>query len=566
MLLDLLKIRRTYRNVNRIRNIINVFVKHGFGQFVEQLNLHRFLPFRKRITVISAPQVLERGIAERLRKAFAELGPSFIKLAQILSSRPDLITTTFADEFKKLQDEVPPFPYEDVKKIIIEDLGRPPEDLFETFDPVPIAAASIAQVHEAKIEDEGSVIVKIQRPNIRNIIETDISIMKIIADLLVKYIPEAGFFNPVGIVDEFSKTIRKELDFIEESKNICRFRRSFESYPDILIPRTFSALISERIIVMEKIDGIRIDDIEGINRLGLDRAELAQRGMKAYFKMMLEDGFFHADPHPGNIFVTHDGKLGLVDFGIVGWLSPEIMESIAGALIALVKKDFDELVEQYIHLGLLTEEIDIEAFKRDFKSDIIDFLIPLYDMTLSEINIAQYLDTLTHLAMKHHLKIPADLLLVNKTMLILDNIGRLLDPNFNFVSSAEPFAIKLVRKKFSPGRIAEKIQKHSNELSDFLITTPKHVRQLLRKLLKDNLGINMNITGLDRLVRDIDKSTNRLSFSIVIASIIMSSAILTTSDLGGKVFGISFFGILGFAVAFLLGVWLLISIIRSGRM
>ncbi|GBE31883.1 putative protein kinase UbiB [bacterium BMS3Bbin05] len=566
MLLELLKIRRTYRNVNRIRTIVNVLIKHGFGQLVEQMNLHRFLPFRKRLKVLSAPSVLEKSIAERLRKAFAELGPSFIKLAQILSSRPDLITQTFADEFKKLQDEVPPFPYEEVAKIIRDDLGHSPEDIFEYFEKEPIAAASIAQVHVAGLEDEVNVIVKIQRPAIKETIETDINIMSTIARLMLKYIPETEFFNPIGIVDEFARTIRKELDFIEESKNISRFRRSFQDNPDIVIPRTYPRLISEKIIVMERIEGVRIDDIEGITKLGLDRAELAQKGIKAYFKMMLEDGFFHADPHPGNIFVMPEGSIGLVDFGIVGWLSPEIMESIAGALVALVKKDFDELIEQYINLGLLTEEVDIEAFKREFKADIIDFLVPLYDMSLSEINIVEYLDALTHLAIKHRLKIPSDLLLVNKTMLVLDSIGRLLDPDFNFVSSVEPFASKLIQRKYSPKRLAQKIQKQSSDMVDFLITTPKQVRQLLRKTIRDDLHLNMRVDGFERLLKDIDKSTNRLSFSIVIASVIMGSSILTLSGMGGKILGMPLFGIIGFSMAFFLGVWLLVSILRSGRL
>jgi ubiquinone biosynthesis protein len=440
------------------------------------------------------------------------------------------------------------------------------EELFEYLNETPVAAASIAHVHEARIKDEGSVMVKIQRPDITDTIETDIHIMSTIAGLMEKYLPETEFFNPVGIVDEFSRTIRKELDFVEEAKSICKFRRSFENHPEILIPKTFPYLLSDRIIVMEKIDGVRIDNIKGINELGLDRTELAEKGMRAYFKMMFEDGFFHADPHPGNIFATPDGSIALVDFGIVGWLSPEIMESIAGALIALVRKDFDGLVEEYIHLGLLTEDVDIELFKKEFKSDIVDLLVPLYDMSISEINLVQYLETITHLAAKHKLKIPSDLLLVNKTMLILDSIGRQLDPNFDFISFSEPYASKLVRKRYTPQRMAQKIQKHSTDLVDFLITTPRQVRQLLRKMLRDDFFINMNVVGLERLVKDIDKSSNRLSFSIVIASIIMSSAILTQSELGGKIFGVPFFGILGFSMAFVLGVWLLISILRSGRL
>ena len=566
MLLEFLRLKRTYRNINRLRQIVNVFLKHGFGQIIEQINLHRVLPFRKRLKILSSRPTLGQAAAERLRIAFGELGPSFIKLAQLLSSRPDLITATFADEFKKLQDEVPPFPFEEVRKIIKEEMGTEPENLFSYIEPEPVAAASIAQVHYAVLKDETPVVIKVQRPGIKEQIETDITIMKAIASLLVRYIPETELFNPTGIVEEFARTIRKELDFTEEAKNMCRFRRNFANHPDIYIPQLYPHLLSKRMIVMERIEGVRIDNIDAITEMGIDRTELARKGVDAYFKMFLVDGFFHADPHPGNIFVMPDGRIGLVDFGIVGWLTPDIMESIAQALIALVKKDFDSLIDQYIALGLVTEEVDLETFRREFKADIIDFLIPLYDMTISEINIAKYLDTLIHMAIKHKLKIPSDLLLLNKCMLILDNIGRELDPNFNFISVAEPYASRLIRSRYHPKRLYERMQKQMTDLSNIAVNTPKQLNLLLRKAIKDELHLNMKLDGLERLIRDIDKSTNRIAFSIVVAAIILSSAILTLTGTGGTVFDIPLLGLVGFVVAFFMGFWLLISIIRSGRL
>jgi ubiquinone biosynthesis protein len=326
MLLELLRLKRTYRNLNRLRQIINVFLKHGFGQIIEQLNLHRLLPFRKRFKIYGRAPEFVHSIPERLRLAFSELGPSFIKLAQLLSSRPDLITKPYTDEFKKLQDEVPPFPFPEVLKIIRNDMGVEPQEIFESIDEVPVAAASIAQVHNAVLKDGGPVVIKVQRPDITEIIETDISILRTITSRMVKYVPETEYINPTGIVEEFSRTIRKELDFTEEAKNIARFKRNFEKYPSIVIPDVFYELVSKRLIVMERIEGVRIDNVEGIRELGLDRSELARAGTEAYFKMFLEDGFFHADPHPGNIFVLADGRLALVDFGIVGWLTPDIME------------------------------------------------------------------------------------------------------------------------------------------------------------------------------------------------------------------------------------------------
>lgn len=566
MLLEFLRLKSTYRNLNRVRQIVNVFLKHGFGQVIEQLNLQRVLPFRKRLKILNTPPELGHTIPERLRLAFSELGPSFIKLAQILSSRPDLITEEYASEFKKLQDEVPPFSFTEALRIMEEEFRRSPYELFDEIEKNPVAAASIAQVHNATLKDGSSVVIKIQRPNISEIIETDITILKAIASRMVKYIPESDFINPTGIVEEFSKTVRKELDFTEELKNISRFGRNFHKHPHITIPTPYAGMTSKRVIVMERIEGIRIDDIKGIDRLGFDRRELAKVGVDAYFKMFFEDGFFHADPHPGNIFVTPDGKIGLVDFGIVGWLSPEIMQSTAKALIALVKKDFDALIDQYIELGLVREEVDLEEFKKDFKSDIVDFLIPLYDISISQIDIVQYMDILMHLAAKHHLKIPSDLLLLDKCMLILDSVGRELDPDFNFISVAEPYAAKLVSSRYNPRSIYDKVQNQLEDLTDIAVKTPKQVRAILRKAIKDDIQFKINLLGLDHFIRDIDRSTNRLAFSIVIAAIILSSAILTLSGKGGVILDIPFLGLMGFLMAFFLGLWLLISIIRSGRL
>ncbi len=558
---------QTYRNIGRIRQIVNVLLKHGFGQFVEQINLQRLIPLRKRLKVFGQwPAIEKHTIPERLRIAFGELGPSFIKLAQLLSSRPDLITPPYADEFKKLQDRVPPFPVDMARRTVESELDIRLEDVFTDFEDTPVAAASIAQVHNATLKDGAKVIVKIQRPDIRETIETDISILNTIARLMIKYIPESKFFNPEGIVDEFSRTVRKELDFIVEAKNAQRFKRNFAEYKGICIPTVYSHLTTEKVIVMERFEGVRIDDIDGIDALGLDRAELARRGVDIYFKMIFEDGFFHADPHPGNIFVMSDGRIGLMDFGIVGWVTPETMEKMANAFLAITKKDFDLLVNQYVELGIVSEAVDIETFKREFKADLVDMLQPLYDLTISEVNLAQYLETLTHLAIKHGLTIPSDLLLMNKTMLILDNIGRQLDPDFNFMSVAEPYASRLVRRKLSPLRLLERARENLAEISELAQTTPRQLNLFLKKALKEELSFKVNPTGMDKLIRDIDRSSNRLAFSVIVAAIIIGSTVLIQSGPEGEAVGLPTIGVIGFFIAFILGVWLLISILKSGRL
>ncbi len=564
---SLLRFWSTYKNIKRIRQIVNVFLRHGFGQIIEQINLQRFIPLRKRFRLFDRwDEVPRHTIPQRLRIAFSELGPSFVKFAQILSSRPDLITTEYADEFKKLQDKVPPFPSESAGRIIEAELGKPLDELFDDFEDVPVAAASIAQVHSAVLKTGEKVVVKIQRPGIREVIETDIAILNAIVRLMLKYIPESRYFNPQGIVNEFSRSVKKEIDFVAEARNAMRFRKNFEGYDDVCIPEIYSELLTGKVIVMERLEGVRIDDIEGIDALGVDRKEIANRGVNAYFKMIFEDGFFHADPHPGNLFVMKDGRIGIIDFGIVGWLTSEMIENIAKTFLALLNRNYDRLVDLYMDLGIVTDEVNVEIFRSEFKTDLIYLLEPLYDVTISEVNFPEYLEALTHLVVKHGLKLPSDLLLMDKTILILDNIGRQLDPKFNAATAAEPYAAKLVKERMSPENILDRAKDNMVEISGILANTPMQLNRLLKKTLKDELSFKIDPVGMDKLIRDIDRSSNRIAFSLIVAATIVGSSMLVQSDIGGKLFGLSTIGVIGFLVAFMLGLRLLISIIRSGRM
>jgi len=560
---------RFRKSANRIRQITNVFLKYGFGKVIDQIHLGRFIPFRKRIRAFGQwPPVKSPSAPEQLRMAFEELGPSFIKLAQILSSRPDLITKRYADEFKKLQDRVPPFSTEESIRIIEQETGRRLEEIFLEFDRSPIAAASIAQVFRGRLIDGSDIIVKVQRPRIREQIETDIAILTYAASLLEKYIPESSFFNPTGIVEEFSRTVRKELDFQQESRNCMRFRKNFEQNPDVYIPRVFEEHTTDKVLIMERINGVRIDDIDSITRQGLDKKRLARIGVDAYFKQVLDDGFFHADPHPGNIFAMPSGKIGFMDFGIVGRVSPELRENMASTFLALIHKDFDRLIDLYVEIGLVPEHIDLDAFRREFKADIQDFLDPLYGQTIGEIhfNFADYLDTVTHIALKHKMKIPSDLLLVNKAMLVLESLGSELDPGFDFIAASEPYASKLIKDRLRPGRLFEKARKNVMEAGDFIMLFPKQLRQMIQKVLKDDVGIKMTLVGMEKFVKDMDRSSNRIAFSMIISAILLSSAIMHATGAGPRILGFSLLGMSAFGIAFVLGIWLIISIIRSGRL
>lgn len=567
MLLNLLGIRRTYRNVNRVRQIVNVLLKYGFGKFIDQLHLNRFVPFRKRLRSFGQwPPLKSPNSAERLRMAFAELGPSFIKLAQLLATRPDLVTKQFADEFKKLQDNVPPFSTSEAVAIIETETKASIGSVFGFFDQIPIAAASIAQVYRGRLLAGDEVIIKVQRPGIESQIETDINILTSIAQLMERYIPESAFFNPSGIVDEFARTVRKELDFMEEARNCIRFGRNFDRHPDVHIPKVFNSYTTAKTLVLELIPGVRIDDIEGIARLGLDRRRLAKIGVDAYFKQVLEDGFFHADPHAGNIFAMPDGKIGFMDFGIVGRVTAEMRETMANTFLALINKDFDRLIEQYVEMGLVPEHIDFDIFRREFRADLADFLEPLYGVALKDLNFAEYMDTVTRLALKHKLKVPSDLILVNKAMLILENLGRELDPDFDFIAAAEPYATKIIGERVRPAQLFDRARKNVMEVSDFFVLFPKQMKQIIRKVLKDDIHIKMTHIGMEQLIRDMDRSSNRISFSMIISAILLSSAIMHGMGVGPTWNGMSVLGFTAFGFAFIMGIWLLISIIRSGRL
>jgi len=555
-----------YKNLSRIRQVIRVFVRHGFGHMVTQMGMRRYLPFRGERVEDFEPVTDEDSVPVRLRRAFEELGPTFIKLGQLLSGRPDLVTARFADEFKKLRDEVPPFPFEQAKEMIEGDLGCTLDERFMEFDPVPIAAASIAQVHKAVLITGERVVVKVRRPDIKKHLEQDISILRYVAEMLEKHYPETRIFGPSAIVEEFARTIRRELDFTIEADNAQRFKENFEGSDTLFIPAIYEELTKQRVLTMERISGIKISEVEEIEEAGYERSTLANNWAEAFFKQVLEDGFFHADPHSGNMFVLDDGRVGLVDFGIVGRLSEEDKEVIADTFLALVNKDFDGLVQQYIAMGFVTDDVDIDKFRHDFKHDLVELIEPLYGKTISQISLGDYIDRVTRLAIRHRLKFPSDLILMNKALITIESLGRELDPDFNFIEVAKPYTVTLIKQKYSPKRYSNRMRRRVMDVLDLLQNIPRQFRTIVRKVIKDDLHLQLELKGLDKFIRDFDRSTNRISFSLIIAAIIVGSSLIIHSGRGRLIFGYPMLGLVGFLLAAFLGLWLIWGIIRSGRL
>ncbi len=546
-----------------------VATRHGFGHLVEQLGLKRFVSLGRRAITFRTRSFPEpRSSAPvRLRIMFEELGPSFIKLGQVMACRPDLLPVEYAQELCKLTDSVPPFPFPEAREIVERELGAPLTRVFSTFDPEPTAAASIAQVHAARLLDNTEVMVKVQRPNIERIIERDISILRGLAELIESYAPDMAVYNPRGIVEEFARTISRELDFFIEAANAGRLRENFLTSDILYIPRIFPEVSSKHVLVIERIVGFRIDEFERIDRAGFDRKELSRNGAAAFFQMVFQDGFFHADPHPGNIFVLPDGKIGLVDFGIMGRVSEENRQYYADTIVALVEHDFDKLAQEYMNMGFMPDDVeDVDRFQRELKEDLAELLEPYYGMKVKQIDFGMYVDRLTKISLRHGLVMPQNLYLVNKALVTLEGLLRQLDPDFDFIEIARPHVARLLLKRKDPLRMLRSVRKNVADFSEVFTVFPKQLHRTFRKLLRGDIRVKVQHEELQHLIRDVDKASNRLSFSIITAAIIVASSIIIHAGQGQMLFGMPVFGLIGYLIAAVLGFWILIGILRSGQL
>ena len=557
------KFTRTYRNLKRYRQITTILLRYGFDDMLGKLKIDYYIQLSKKIIPKFKAQELETiTTAERLRLALEELGPTFVKLGQMLSVRPDLVPENFINQFKKLQDEVPPFPVDQAKKEIEMQLGKPVEELFTSFNDVPLAAASIAQVHRAVTTNGKQVVVKIQRPHIRNVIETDLNILFDLAGLIERHIPESELFNPRAIVQEFASTIRSEMDFIREGRNIERFRRNFAEDDTVYVPAVFWKLTTERVLTMEYIDGIKVSELEKIENTGLDRKIIAVNGAEAILKQVFEYGFFHADPHPGNIFILPNNVIAPIDYGMMGSLDDELMEAAGNLLTAIVKKDVNKIIRVFNDIRVIETSMDV----RVLKTDLTDILDRYYQIPLYQLDIGKVIEELMEIIRKHHIMLPPDLALMAKALITEEGVGRVLDPDFDFFALATPYVKKLMIRKLDPRRNLKEFVSLLEDFSRLVKTLPEDLREIIGKIKRDNLNIKFEHRGLEHFISELDKASNRLSFSLIIAALIVGSSFIIQIDKGPFVFGFNFIGVSGYLIAAILGLWLVIAIIRSGKL
>ena len=554
---------RTYRHLNRYRQILAILFKYGFGDLLEMLKIDQYIEVGLQMISKRREVRLERLTKPQgLRMAFEELGPTYIKLGQILSTRPDLIPMEFIRELSKLQDHVPAFPFDRVREVISTELGRPLEDIFDQLEAEPLGSASIGQVHRAVLKDGETVAVKFQRPGIRKIIEVDLEIMLHLATLAERHIEEMALHRPVKIVEEFARTLEKEIDYKTEATNMERAARNFLDDPHVYIPKVFREVTTSRILTTEFIDGIKISNVDELEAAGLDRRIITARGADLVLKQVFDHCFFHADPHPGNIFVLPGNVICLLDFGMAGIVDRQTRDDFVDLVESIVNQNESRAAQVLLKLTYRDEEPDRRLLERE----VADFMGRHLYKPLKDIELGKLLHQLLELATSFRLRIPADIFLMMKALSTVEGVGHLLDPDFDMIARAKPFITRIKLERFRPERIAEDAVDLGAQIIQFVRQFPNQLLELANLIRQEKLRLQIEHRGLENMLATHDRISNRISFSILIAALIIGSALIVISETPPLVYGISLIGILLFFAGALMGIWLLIAILRKGRL
>ena len=558
------RFKRRYKSIDRLRQIINILIKYGFDYFVEQSGLITLTAKGEKILKGKAARGEKIPHPARVRLALEELGPTFIKLGQTLSTRSDIIPRGYIKELEKLQDEVPPFSYDLVLRVVQKELRTNISELFQSFDEKPFAAASLGQAHKAVLkENKVKVVVKVQRPDIEKIIETDLDILFQLAHLTKRYISESRLYDPVGLAEEFAKTIRMELEYGTEGRNAEQFRKNFEEDKTVYIPKIYWDMSSKYILTMEYIEGIKINNLNELDKAGYNRKQIAKNGAKSFMKQMLIDGFFHADPHPGNMLVMEDEIIGFLDFGMMGKIDEESREKFINLFMAVLEYDSNKILAGMLTLGFTSQEtIDT----RSLKMDIADLLAQYYDKTLKEIVLGEFITQLAQISIKYHIKMPAELALLGKSLLTIEGIGLALDPDFNLTEIAKPYVEEIILERKNPQRLLANITSDLSEFYHLMVLIPRQLSKILKKMEESIFRLELQHQGLENLINALDKASNRLSYSLILVAIIIGSSLIMQTDKGPQFMGFPVIGILGYIISGILGLGLVIMILRSGKM
>lgn len=553
--------RLTPRHLRRYRQIAEVLVSHGFGAIVAQLDLHHRLDLPRRLLRREQPAQPELTPAEHVRLALEELGPTFIKLGQILSTRPDLLPPAFLAELSRLQDQVPPEPWDTVKTCLEQSLGAAVEEVFQTFEPEPIAAASLAQVYSATLAGGKPVVVKVQRPDIEKTINLDLDILYDMARLVQERTPLGRYYDLVELAEEFAVSLRAELDYRREGSNADRFRKNFAGEPHLRVPRVYWEYTSRCVLVQERINGIKINDIAALDAAGYDRHQIALHSARFIIKEVLEDGFFHADPHPGNIIIMPGEVIGMMDFGMVGRLEPADRADLVRLYIVAVQLDTVGIVEQLVRMGVAEHTPDRAALRRDIRR----LLHKYHGLPLSDIRAGELLEEVRPIVYRHRLRLPADLWLLGKTLVMMEGVGFELDPNFDIFAVSRPYVYRFMAKMWLPSTWGPALARGATGWADLLAVFPRQTTRLLGRLERNELGLQVYLPELQQTTNRLDRIANRAILSLLLAAFIVALALLIpTLNLAWPWSLLTWVVVIGFIVMSFLGLWLILSILRSG--
>ena len=545
------------RDLGRLHDIASVLVRHGLGDTVRRLGIARVLERAGRTVHWKGGQGLAKEPQVHLREALEELGPTFVKVGQILAGRSDLLPPAWTEELSRLHERAAPVPFEQIRSQLVEDLGSDPEVTFRDFDPEPLAAASIAQVHRATLADGTPVVLKVRRPGISEVVEADLGLLSRLAEKAEERMPELQRFRPRSLVRQFARSLRNELDLRVEARNAGRLRENLPEGSGITVPRIHARWTRERLCVMDYLEGPSLGEWLRAGLPGpVDPAQVAAAGADTVLRMVFVDGCFHADPHPGNVIMLSDGRLGLVDFGMVGVLSEARRLEFLDLLLAVVARDVAEAVETL--LGWSGGDVDVELLTQDCTA----FIDRYHGLPLKELDTSRFLDDLTSLLRENDLFLPNDVALLLKVFITLDSLGRQLDPDFVMAAHIEPFAKQAWYEQNSPPAV---MRRGAKEIQAILTSLPRDLRRLILRARRGQIHVHVDIERLDHFGQKLDHSANRLTVGLVTAALIVGTAISLTVSGEPRFAGLPLFGFLGFTSSIAAGVWLLWSILRSRK-
>lgn len=556
----------TIENIGRIRKLIEVLAKYGFEDVIVNTGLKNILSPKSKVTgrITDGEQQLTQTRWERIRLIMEELGPTYIKLGQMLSNRPDLVPEPLIKELEKLLDRVPPFKTELAREIIEKELGKPMREVFLYFDEKPIGSASIGQVHRARLSTGEDVVVKVQRPNAKKQIVADLSLIREFVKLTENYFVKAGILNPLEIVDTFAKSLQNELDYFTEARNLEQFKQLYRDHDELYVPKPYRDLTTKKVLTTEFISGCKVSDIPTLKSWGLRPSDIAKKGLDLYLMQIFEVGIFHADPHPGNILIKPNGRIALIDFGMVGKLMQSQKYAFAGVFISLANKDAKTMAINLRRLSIDHEIDDMRAFEYDLNDLIQDYVVLAQD----DVGVKDFTARLQKLTYKFKLQIPGVIFLILRSLAILEGVARTLDPKFDVLENIKPYGIKLIAEQYSLKNITGEVSHTIAQAFTLFYNLPLEMRDIVKQIRKGKIVLNTRQMGFERYQKQLDFAINRIVFAIIIASLVIGASLSYGSSIGKEVSGIlgmPYFSIFCFLIAFFLGLVMFINDYRSGR-